>query len=170
MPYAQPVARRAMTPPPSGSRFAGPRGPPRGVHGSMGGMSMPGGHGPHRPGSSASNRHGPPRTGSAMSGAWGRPRAGSSMSAYGGGRNGPPKKALPPPSPLTTLPTPSKLKDDSFAIFNALDFAPPDTFRDRAAGRSQSPLGERRPYQPGVPAAASPLANAFEELPSLPSP
>ncbi|KAB5582653.1 hypothetical protein GE09DRAFT_1075844 [Coniochaeta sp. 2T2.1] len=173
MPYAQPVARRAMTPPPSGSRFQGPRAPPRGYHGSMGDMNMgmPGMRGPPRPGSSASRGYGPPRPGTSMSGAWARPRAGSSLSAYGQqGRNGPPKKNLPPPTDLTTLPTPSKLRDDSFAIFNALDFAPPETYKDRVAGRSQSPMGERRPYQaPSVP-AHSPLVNAFEEMPSLPSP
>lgn len=170
MPYAQPVARRAMTPPPSGSRFGGPRGPPRGIHGSMGGMSMPGGRGPPRSGSPASSRFGPPRAGSSMSGAWGRPRAGSSLSAYGGGRNGPHKKQLPPPSVLNTLPAPSKLRDDSFALMNAMDFAPPETFANRVRGRSQSPMGERRPYQiPNVP-AHSPLVGASEELASLPSP
>jgi hypothetical protein len=171
MPYAQPVARRAMTPPPSGSRFQGQRAPPRGYHGSMGDMNMgmPGMRGPPRPGSSASRQFGPPRPGTSQSGAWGRPRAGSSLSAYGQGRNGPPKKQLPPPAALTTLPTPSKLRDDSFAIFNAADFAPPETFKDRVAGRSQSPMGERKPYQMTVP-AHSPLVNAFEEMPSLPSP
>lgn len=183
MPYAQPVARRAMTPPPSGSRFQGPRAPPRGFHGSMGDMNMgmPGMRGPPRPGSSASRQYGPPRAGTSMSGAWGRPRAGSalsaygqgransSLSAYGQGRNGPPKKPLPPPAALSTLPTPSKLRDDTFAIFNAADFAPPETFKDRVAGRSQSPIGERKPYQMTVP-AHSPLVNAFEEMPALPSP
>jgi hypothetical protein len=132
-------------------------------------MGMPGMRGPPRPGSSASRQFGPPRPGTSQSGAWGRPRAGSSLSAYGQGRNGPPKKQLPPPAALTTLPTPSKLRDDSFAIFNAADFAPPETFKDRVAGRSQSPMGERKPYQMTVP-AHSPLVNAFEEMPSLPSP
>lgn len=170
MPYAQPVARRAMTPPPSGSRFQGPRAPPRGYHGSMGDMNMgmQGNPGPPRPGSSSS-RQGPPRPGTAQSSAWGRPRAESSLSAYGRGRNGPPRKQLPPPADLSTLPTPSKLKDDSFALFNALDFAPPETYKDRAAGRSQSPMGERRAYQAPVQ-GHSPLINAFEEMPSLPSP
>lgn len=157
MPYAQPVTRRAMTPPPAG-RFrggpggpgprGGPRGPARGPHGSIGGMSLPGG--PRRP-----------RAGSAFS-----PRPGSSASAQMRGR---PKKNLPPPTVLHTLPTPSKLKDDNFAIFNAADFAPPDSFEERVAGRSQSPLGERRAYQPKVP-VASPLVTAFDELSALPSP
>lgn len=167
MPYAQPVARRAMTPPPSGSRFPGPHGP-RGYHGSVGGMSLPGGRGPLRPGSSASNRYGPPRSGTSMSAAWGRPRAGSSVSGTGS-RWGAPKKPLPPPSTLSTLPNPSKLRDDSFALLGSIEFAPPETFKDRAAGRAQSPAGERRPYQLNVP-IHSPLVNAFEELPTLPSP
>ncbi|PFH61985.1 hypothetical protein XA68_15527 [Ophiocordyceps unilateralis] len=147
MPYAQPVTRRAMTPPPVG-RSRGPGGGtggrgPRGPHGSMSGM-------PRRP-----------RAGSAIT-----PRPGSSASARA---RGPPRKRLPPPTDLKTLPTPSKLRDDSFAIMNAIDFAPPETFQERAAGRSQSPLGERRPYQPRKP-VASPLATAFDDLAVLPSP
>ncbi|KAK0705243.1 hypothetical protein B0H67DRAFT_497806 [Lasiosphaeris hirsuta] len=166
MPYAQPVSRRAMTPPPTGQRFPGPR-PPRAFHGSMGGMHMPPGpYGPPRPGSSVSNRMGPPRPGSGASGMQGRPRAGSAMS---GSRHGGPRKPLPPPSALNTLPTPSKLKDDSFALLNSIEFAPPETFAERVRGRSQSPAGERRPYKLGVP-VHSPLVNAFEELPTLPSP
>jgi len=173
MPYAQPVARRAMTPPPSGSRFPGPRGGPRGPprgphHGSIGGMSLPGGRGgPMRPGSAASSNYGP-RPGSSVSNAWGRPRAGSAMSGsrFGGG----PKKPMPPPPALSTLPNPSKLRDDSFVFLNATDFAPPETIKDRVAGRPQSPAGgERRPYQLNVP-VHSPLVNAFEELSVLPSP
>ncbi|PHH64015.1 hypothetical protein CDD81_5120 [Ophiocordyceps australis] len=151
MPYAQPVTRRAMTPPPAGRsrggpRRPGPRGPggPASPHGSIGGRSLPGG-GPR------------PRAGSAAG-----PRPGSSASARA---RGPPKKRLPPPAALNTLPTPSKLRDDSFAV----DFAPPDSYIERAAGRSQSPLGERRPYQLKVP-VASPLVTAFDELSALPSP
>ncbi|KAG5968277.1 hypothetical protein E4U58_001919 [Claviceps cyperi] len=158
MPYAEPVTRRAMTPPPAGRFHGGPGGPgthgpargfPRGP-GSIGGMSLPGGRGR-------------PRAGSV-----GGPRPGSSASA--GPRGRPPmKKNLPLPEALPTLPTPSKLKDDLFAIFNAADFAPPTTFKDQATGRSQSPLGERRQYQPSVP-VASPLVTAFDELSVLPSP
>lgn len=169
MPYAQPVARRAMTPPPSGQRFPGPRGPPRQFHGSMGGPRMPGPpRGPPRPGSSVSNQRGPgSRPGSSMSNAYGRPRAGSAMS--GSRFGGAPKKPLPPPTDLHTLPIPSKLKDDSFALFNSMDFAPPESFQSRARGRSQSPLGERRAYKAAVP-AHSPLVTAFDELAALPSP
>ena len=157
MPYAQPVTRRAMTPPPSGRNRGppGPRGAPRsrgphGPHGSLGGMSLPGGP------------PGRPRAGSAFG-----PRPGSSASARMG-RPGP-KKNLPPPSALSTLPTPSKLKDDSFAIMSSIDFAPPNTYAERAQGRSQSPLGERRAYQHKVP-IASPLVSAFDEMAALPSP
>ncbi|EGX88890.1 hypothetical protein CCM_08936 [Cordyceps militaris CM01] len=136
MPYAQPVTRRAMTPPPGGAR-RGPPGPgrPRGP-GSVGGMSLPGGRG--------------------------RPRAGSH------GHFSQPKRKLPPPAALNTLPTPSKLKDDN-ALLNAMDFAPPELFKDQVAGRSQSPLGERRPYKPGH-AGTTPIVTAFDELAALPSP
>ncbi|KAH6621012.1 hypothetical protein B0J18DRAFT_214235 [Chaetomium sp. MPI-SDFR-AT-0129] len=181
MPYAQPVSRRAMTPPPSGQRFPGPRGPPRGSHGSQNGPRFPPNmRGPPRPGSSVSNQIGnPSRPGSSASGAYGRARAGSVMSGMrvgsamsnsrAGSRLGGPKKPLPPPADLPTLPTPSKLGDDSFALFNAADFAPPELFSERARGRSQSPSGERRPYRMPAP-AHSPLVNSYEELPSLPSP
>ncbi|KAK4101464.1 hypothetical protein N658DRAFT_425801 [Parathielavia hyrcaniae] len=172
MPYAQPVSRRAMTPPPSGQRFPGPRGPPRAFHGSQAGMRFPPNmRGPPRPGSSVSNQLGQPsRPGSSASGPYGRPRAGSAMSgSRSGSRFGGPRKHMPPPTDLLTLPTPSKLKDDSFALLGAGDFAPPETFAERARGRSQSPVGERRPYQMKVP-AHSPLVNAYDELAALPSP
>lgn len=110
-----------------------------------------------------------------MSGGPGRPRAGSAFglrpgsSASARWARTQPKKNLPPPAALHTLPTPSKLNDDSFAIFNATDFAPPNSFKDHVAGRSQSPLGERRPYQ-AKPPTASPLVTAFDELAALPSP
>lgn len=121
----------------------GPRfqGPPRAMHGSMSSRGPPPGP---RAYSSASGRMGPP------------------------GR-GPPKKVLPPPSPLTTLPAPSNLKDDSFAIFNSTDFAPPSTFRDRQAGRPDSP-GLSRPYSPAVAAAKNITASSFDELAPMPSP
>ncbi|KAF4977712.1 hypothetical protein FZEAL_5806 [Fusarium zealandicum] len=156
MPYSEPVTRRAMTPPPAG-RFRGgpggpgPRGPrgPHGPHGSIGAMSYQGGP------------RGRSRAGSSLG-----PRPDSSASAR---LRQPPKKMLPPPAPLSTLPTPSKLKDDSFALMSAMDFAPPDRIRDNVAGRSQSPFGERRPYSPTVPVAST-LVTAFDELAALPSP
>ncbi|SPO03925.1 uncharacterized protein DNG_06608 [Cephalotrichum gorgonifer] len=148
MPYAQPVHRRAMTPPPRGPRMRGPM-PPRIMHGSMGGMSAPGGRGPFRPGSANSSAYGP--------------RPGSSASAAPRRRQG------PPPPALTTLPNPAKLGDDSFALIHASDFAPPDNFKDRVAGRSQSPVPEKRAYHLGVP-VHSPLVSSYDELPSVPSP
>ncbi|KAH6645778.1 hypothetical protein BKA67DRAFT_663664 [Truncatella angustata] len=161
MPYAEPVTRRAMTPPPNnrrpmpGPRQGGPRGPPgpRGM-----GMGSPG------PGAR-------PRAGSTMSG--GRfgpmsPRPGSSASARMGGRPGP-KKPVPPPSALSTLPTASKVQDEHFMILNPIDFAPPPTWKDKAAGRSQSPMGERRAYNLNVP-VSSPLVSSFDDTPTLPSP
>lgn len=155
MPYAQPIARRAMTPPPQSQRFMGP--PPRAFHGSMGGYGGPGMMPPGpRSYSSASGRMPPgPRSYSSASGRMGNPG---------------PRRPMPPPAALTTLPTPSKLKDDSFAlIMGSIDFAPPTSYKERQAGRSQSPLGERRPYSPAVP-VYKPLASTYDELSSMPSP
>lgn len=167
MPYAEPVTRRAMTPPPVVSRLRGPP-PPRAMHGSMGGMSMPGGRRPPpRAGTSMSNRWGPPsRPGSSLSSSYGQPRPGSSVSNRFQ-RSSKPKG--PPPAPLTTLPTPAKLKDDSLALLGSIDFAPPESYEDRQRGRSQSPLGERRPFAPKKP-VASPLVSSFDEMPAIPSP
>ncbi|KAG6360280.1 hypothetical protein INS49_011337 [Diaporthe citri] len=171
MPYAQPVGRRAMTPPPSGSRFPGPRGPgPRGP--GPRGPGSPGPRGPFRgrPHGGSISGMSMPRAVSAMS--FG-PRPDSSASARaprsGSAMSGRPRKPMPPPAALNTLPTPSKLTDDHFSLINAADFAPPESFSERASGRSQSPLGERRPYAPKLP-AASPLVSTFDEMAALPSP
>ncbi|KAM0511132.1 hypothetical protein ACHAPE_010152 [Trichoderma viride] len=164
MPYAQPVTRRAMTPPPSSNRQGAPRGGSRGpgprfrgANGN-GGTFSPGPGGRPRAGSAFGSRAGSafgPRPDSSASGAWARQNQ--------------PKKNLPPPAALTSLPTPSKLGDDSFGIFNAADFAPPSSIRDKVAGRSESPFGERKPFlQP--PTATGQLASAFEDLTPLPSP
>ncbi|TGO52551.1 hypothetical protein BCON_0139g00170 [Botryotinia convoluta] len=144
LPYAEPITRRAMTPPPRAPRFQGA--PPRSMHGSMGGSSM----------------RGPPRMPFNEG-----PRASSSASQRGPMPS--PRKNLPPPEPLTSLPTPSKLRDDSFALLNTLDFAPELNIRDRVAGRSESPFGERRPYSPALPAFA-PIVGAYDELAAMPSP
>jgi hypothetical protein len=136
-PYAQPIGRRAMTPP--------PRAPPR--------FQPQGGYGHFPSASSGTGRFMPP------------PRGNSSMS----GRMAAPRRPLPPPAALTSLPTPHKLKDDS-AIFNPLDFAPPVSYRDRQAGRRpDSPLGQQRPYSPAV-RAHTPLVGAFDDLAAMPSP
>lgn len=124
-PFAEPLGRRAMTPPPRGARTPVP--------------------GPHR----------------------------RQMSTQTVGRYGPrgpmPKKPLPPPMPLKSLPTPHMLKDDT-AIFNADDFAPPVSYRDRQAGRgTDSPTGSLRPYSPSV-ASHVPLADSMADLSPMPSP
>lgn len=154
-PYAEPIARRAMTPPPNGTpRFQG-QGQPRGRQGSMGAMSSSG--------MSQGGMRGPPQMyppGPYPQG----PKAYSSAS----GRSGASKRPLPPPAALSTLPTPSKLRDNDLS-FDPIDFAPPTSYRDRVAGRSASPLGERRPYSPSVPGFV-PTASAFEELAPMPSP
>ncbi|OBT69795.1 hypothetical protein VE03_00696 [Pseudogymnoascus sp. 23342-1-I1] len=169
-PYAQPMARRAFTPPPGAQRFMGqapprgsqgsgfnnnyanyaPGGPPRAFHGSMSARSMnqyragppPPGFQEPRPFSSASNR---------------RPNTAQ--------RNRP----IAPLADLNTIPTPALLKDDSFAIMNAADFVAPTSYKERAQGRSQSPMGERRAYSPAVP-VYKPLVSAFDELAVIPSP
>ncbi|KAF4993823.1 hypothetical protein FDECE_13297, partial [Fusarium decemcellulare] len=80
MPYAEPVTRRAMTPPPAGRFRGGPGGPgprrPRGPNGSIGGMSYQSGPG------------GRSRAGSSLG-----PRPDSSASAR---LRQPPRKKLPP--------------------------------------------------------------------------
>jgi hypothetical protein len=161
MPYTEPVTRRAMTPPPRGQpRFQG-QGQPRGRQGSFGAMSSGGmsAGGMSQGGMRDPQMYPPgpyPQGPRAYSTASGR------SAASGASRR-------PPPAPLNTLPTPSKLRDDSFALMNAMDFAPPQTYRDRAAGRSESPLGERRPYSPAVPSFV-PTASAYDDLAAMPSP
>lgn len=136
-PFAEPVTRRAMTPP--------PRAPPRF-------RSNTGPRGPHMSnGSMASSQY--------------APRNMSSMS----GRMPPPKKALPPPAALSSLPTPAKLTENSM-VFDPIDFAPPVSFRDRQNGlRPDSPLGNARPFSPSV-RPHTPLVGTYDELPVMPSP
>ncbi|KAI9811445.1 MAG: phosphate system positive regulatory protein pho81 [Pycnora praestabilis] len=140
-PFAAPVTRRAMTPP--------PRAPPR--------------------------FQGPPRHTSTMSG--GRdmspgPRAFSSQSRQFGPRGpdsrGPAsRRPMPPPAPLNVLPTPHLLQENAFAL--GIDFAPPSTYRERAAGRPESPRGGARPYTPSLRAHV-PLVSSFDDLSVMPSP
>ena len=138
-PYAEPYGRRAMTPPPRAPQ-------PRFAR-------------QHAATLSGGGRMMPPRA-RAFSSASGRP---------GPSGRAPPKKQLPPPSPLNVLPTPHMLKDDSFALFNSMDFAPPTSAKERAVGRPESPRGGLRPYSPAVPAHI-PLASSFEEIAAMPSP
>jgi len=98
------------------------------------------------------------------------PRAFSSASGrFGPSGRGLPKKQAPPPMPLNVLPTPHMLKDDNFAIFNSMDFAPPTSAKDRQAGRPESPRGGVRPYSPAV-SAHMPLQSSFDDLAAMPSP
>lgn len=137
-PFAEPVTRRAMTPP--------PRAPPR-FRSNTGGP-----RGPHMSNSSIASSQYPPRNMSSMS-----------------GRMPPPKKALPPPSALSSLPTPAKLTENSM-VFDPIDFAPPVSFRDRQNGmRPDSPLGTPRPFSPSV-RPHTPLVGTYDELPVMPSP
>ena len=118
----------------------------------------------------ASRFHGMPGSGySGSAGDMTPPRAASSMSArkYGDPR-GLPKKRLPPPGPLMTLPTPHRLKQDAM-IYGVIDYAPPTSFRDRQLGRPDSPLGMQRPYSPSV-RAHLPLASSYDDLNVMPSP
>lgn len=95
------------------------------------------------------------------------PRAFSSASHhFGPSGRGPPKKALPPPAALNILPSPHLLKDDSML---PIDFAPPTNYKERQAGRPESPRGGSRPYSPMLP-AHTPLASSFDDLSVMPSP
>ena len=144
-PYAEPVTRRAMTPP--------PRGPPR-FRGNAGHMHT-GSAGPMSPGSPM----GPgPRS---------RAFSSASTSRMGPSPRGAPRKNLPPPQALRTVPTPHLLKEGDFML--PIDFAPPSGFKERLQGRPNSPLGVMRPYSPSV-AVANPLASSYNDLPSMPSP
>ena len=97
-----------------------------------------------------------------------RSRAYSSASArFGPAGRGPPVKPLPPPAALRTLPTPHLLREDTF--FQSIEFAPPSSYKDRQAGRPDSPRSEMRPYSPQIQ-AHTPLVSAFDELPVMPSP
>ena len=140
-PYSQPITRRAMTPP--------PRGPPR-FQGSA----------RHQYNTSSPTPPMPsPRSRAASSA--------STSARFGPQTRGPQRKALPPPAPLRTLPTPHLLQEDAFAL--PIDFAPPTSYNDRRVGRSESPQVQMRAFSPSVP-VANPLASAFDELPTMPSP
>lgn len=98
----------------------------------------------------------------------GGPRAYSSMSGRMGPQHRIPKKKLPAPKPLMLLPTPHKLKDDDF-LPNAIDFAPPQVFKNQRAGTPDSLRGGMRPYSPSVRAHV-PLTSSFDDLAVIPSP
>ena len=139
-PFAEPITRRAMTPPPRAPpRFRSNTGDSRALHMSNGSMA---------------SSHYPPRNMSSMSGRLPAPA---------------PRKPLPPPSALSSLPTPGKLTENSM-VFDAADFAPPITYRDRQNGmRPDSPLGAPRPFSPAV-RPHTPLASSYDDLAVMPSP
>ncbi|KAF2690778.1 hypothetical protein K458DRAFT_270673, partial [Lentithecium fluviatile CBS 122367] len=119
-PFAEPVTRRAMTPP--------PRAPPRF-------RSNTGPRGPHMSGSSAaSSRQFLP------------PRGMSSMS----GRLPQPMRPRAPPAPLASLPTPAKLTEDAMMINPADFAPPVSFRERQNGMRPDSPLGTPRPYSPAV--------------------
>lgn len=96
------------------------------------------------------------------------PRSYSSASdRFGFPVRGSSRPALPPPGPLRILPSPHLIKEDSFGI--PIDFAPPTTYKDRQAGRPDSPKGGMRPFSPMHPAHL-PLASSFDDLSVMPSP
>lgn len=139
-PFAEPIVRRAMTPP--------PRAPPRFRSGTVTGT------GPHMSNGSMASSQYPPRNMSSMSGRLPAPA---------------PRKPLPPPSALSSLPTPAKLDENSM-VFNAADFAPPVSYRDRQNGvRPDSPLGAPRAFSPSV-RPHTPLASSYDDLAVMPSP
>ncbi|KAL8686564.1 MAG: hypothetical protein Q9224_005410, partial [Gallowayella concinna] len=73
-----------------------------------------------------------------MSGGRPSPRAFSSASGrFGSSSMSGPRPPLPPLGPLRVLPSPHLLKEDSFAL--PIDFAPPSSYKDRQAGRPESP-------------------------------
>jgi hypothetical protein len=96
------------------------------------------------------------------------PRAYSSASGRMGPRRMPPKKNLPPPAPLLTLPTPSKIQEDSM-LPNAIDFAPPQVFKKQRAGTPDSLRGGQQPYSQPTK-TFNPLVSSFDDLAVLPSP
>lgn len=133
------------------------------------------GHGGYHP----QDAYHPPR-GMSQNGAYGRhratisngsyqpgPRAFSSASNRFGGRpNMAPKPKLPPPKALNLLPTPHKLKEDTFL---PIDFAPPKKILAQRSGTPDSLRGGLRPYSPTV-RAHIPLASSFDDLAVIPSP
>ena len=135
-PYAQPINRRAMTPP--------PRAPPKSFRNSP----VPQGQPRPRGYSSASAPRHP----------------GTPNSTQSRGRT---PRRIQPPAPLTVLPTPGQMKDDS-VLYSPTDFAPPMTARSRAAGGMSPTGGERVPYSPSA-RAFSPLMSSFDDLSFLPS-
>ncbi|KAI5309049.1 hypothetical protein KEM55_004206 [Ascosphaera atra] len=145
-PFAEPMPRRAMTP------------PPRMPHDSFAPPSISFGY-DSRPGSRGTARSGSPSV-----------RVESSVSNRYGPIPPPPRqqKRRPPPAPLQALPTPHKMTDDSLITLNPLDFAPPSTSKAQREGRPSTPQSGRIPYVP--PPAHTPLVSSYDDLAIMPSP
>jgi hypothetical protein len=123
---------------------------------------FPGQGGRHRATFSAGSSNPGSRAYSSASGRYGAPGYGPP------GRRGPPKKNLPPPKPLMTLPTPHMLKDDTFLTHMPIDFAPPGAFKGQRSGTPDSLRGEMKPYK--AQRAHIPLASSYDDLAIMPSP
>lgn len=120
----------------------------------------------------ASSRfQGPARHQASFSGGGFAPRGVRSFSSasdrFGFPARGSSRPPLPPPGPLRILPSPHLINEDSFGL--PIDFAPPISYKDRQAGRPDSPKGGMRPYSPMLPAHI-PLASSFDDLSVMPSP
>ena len=118
------------------------------------GMSQTGSYGRHR--ATVSNGGYDPQNARAFS---------SASDRYARSRMAPAQK-LPPPKALHLLPTPAKLKEDTFL---PIDFAPPKKFSNQRSGTPDSMRGGLRPYSPKV-RAHIPLASSFDDLAVIPSP
>lgn len=119
-PYAEPITRRAMTPP--------PRAPPRFRSNTATGPS------PHMSSSSMASSHYPPRGMSSMSG-----RAPPAS-----------KRPVPPPAALSSLPTPAKLTENSMVFDPIDFAPPVSYRERQNGLRPDSPLGTPRPFSPAV--------------------
>ncbi|KAI5296321.1 hypothetical protein KEM52_004112 [Ascosphaera acerosa] len=147
-PYAQPMPRRAMTPPPRmpSEAFA----PPQALRNGW----------DSRPSSRGSNIKSPSI------------RVQSSVSNRFGPTPPPPRreKKRPPPEPLQMIPTPHAIRDDTLITINPIDFAPAQLTKAQREGRPMTPQsGARVPYLPQLPAHI-PLVSAYDDLAVMPSP
>ncbi|RMZ80415.1 hypothetical protein DV737_g2968, partial [Chaetothyriales sp. CBS 132003] len=75
----------------------------------------------------------------------------------------------PPPKALNMIPTPSKLKDDTFIIDQSIDFAPPLRAVMQRSGTPDSGQGGSVPFSPTVRAHV-PLVSSYDDLAVMPSP
>lgn len=124
------------------------------------GMSAAGGR--HRAMSNGSYMRPGPRAFSSASGRYGMPPPRGAPKKQ-------PKRRIAAPVTLNALPTPHKLKDDSFLIDHPLDFEPPEKGRFQRAGTPGSPGGRQSPFSANG-RAFTPLQSSYDDLAALPSP